>query len=77
MTKRAQFDKVSLSFETAKGRLQVVEDVSYDINDNLAVSFEGINIFEESLRHYARDKNELWFAQELDTRYLLGLRYRF
>ncbi|WP_375305143.1 ABC transporter ATP-binding protein [Bradyrhizobium sp. A11] len=33
MTQRAQFDKVSLSFETAKGRLQVVEDVSYDIND--------------------------------------------
>ncbi|MGL9618198.1 ABC transporter ATP-binding protein [Bradyrhizobium sp. U531] len=33
MTKRAQFDKVSLSFETAKGRLNVVEDVSYDIND--------------------------------------------
>jgi NitT/TauT family transport system ATP-binding protein len=33
MTKRAQFDKVSLSFETPKGRLNVVEDVSYDIND--------------------------------------------
>ena len=33
MIKRAQFDKVSLSFETAKGRLQVVEDVSYDISD--------------------------------------------
>ncbi|MCK1739564.1 ABC transporter ATP-binding protein [Bradyrhizobium sp. 139] len=33
MTKRAQFDNVSLSFETPKGRLNVVEDVSYDIND--------------------------------------------
>jgi NitT/TauT family transport system ATP-binding protein len=33
MTKRAQFDKVSLSFETPKGRLNVVEDISYDIND--------------------------------------------
>ncbi|MHB0772380.1 ABC transporter ATP-binding protein [Bradyrhizobium sp. 5.13L] len=33
MSKRAQFDKVSLSFETPKGRLNVVEDVSYDIND--------------------------------------------
>ena len=33
MIKRAQFDKVSLSFATAKGRLKVVEDVSYDIND--------------------------------------------
>ncbi|MDA9531418.1 ABC transporter ATP-binding protein [Bradyrhizobium sp. CCBAU 25338] len=33
MTKRAQFDGVSLSFDTPKGRLNVVEDVSYDIND--------------------------------------------
>jgi NitT/TauT family transport system ATP-binding protein len=33
MSKRARFDKVSLSFDTPKGRLNVVEDVSYDIND--------------------------------------------
>jgi len=33
MTKRAQFENVSLSFDTPKGRLDVVEDVSYDIND--------------------------------------------
>ena len=33
MKNRAQFDKVSLSFETPKGRLNVVEDVSYDIDD--------------------------------------------
>ncbi|QQO21441.1 ABC transporter ATP-binding protein [Bradyrhizobium diazoefficiens] len=33
MSKRAQFDKVSLSFDTPKGHLNVVENVSYDIND--------------------------------------------
>ncbi|MGL3210194.1 ABC transporter ATP-binding protein [Bradyrhizobium sp. BR 1433] len=33
MTTRAQFGKVSLAFETPKGRLNVVENVSYDIND--------------------------------------------
>jgi NitT/TauT family transport system ATP-binding protein len=33
MTKRARFENVSLSFETPRGRLNVVEDVSYDIND--------------------------------------------
>jgi NitT/TauT family transport system ATP-binding protein len=32
-TARAQFDHVSLSFDTPKGKLQVVEDVSYTIND--------------------------------------------
>jgi NitT/TauT family transport system ATP-binding protein len=30
---RAQFDGVSLEFDTPKGKLRVVEDVSYDIND--------------------------------------------
>jgi NitT/TauT family transport system ATP-binding protein len=30
---RARFDHVSLSFETAKGRLNVVEDVSYEIHE--------------------------------------------
>ena len=31
--KRAQFEHVSLSFDTPKGRLNVVEDVNYDIDD--------------------------------------------
>jgi len=56
---------------------QVDLNVSYDVNDHLQVSFEAINLLGEHLRTYARDKNELWFAQELDTRYLLGARYKF
>jgi NitT/TauT family transport system ATP-binding protein len=31
--RRAQFDRVSLSFDTPKGKLQVVDDVSYEIHD--------------------------------------------
>ena len=31
--RRAQFDHVSLVFDTPKGKLNVVEDVTYDIND--------------------------------------------
>ena len=31
--KRAQFDHVSLTFDTPKGKLRVVDDVTYDIND--------------------------------------------
>jgi NitT/TauT family transport system ATP-binding protein len=30
---RARFDNVSLEFSTPKGRLRVVDDISYDIND--------------------------------------------
>jgi TonB-dependent receptor len=52
-------------------------NISYDVTEKLAVSLEGINLTRESLRTYARDENELWFAQELDRRILLGARYRF
>ena len=57
------------------GQLDI--NVSYDITPKLAVSLEGINLTKESLRTYARDENELWFAQELDRRFLFGVRYRF
>ena len=57
------------------GQLDI--NVSYDITPKLAVSLEGINLTKESLRTYGRDPNELWFAQELDRRFLLGARYRF
>ncbi len=52
-------------------------NISYDVTPKLAVSLEGINLTKESLRTYARDPNQLWFAQELDRRFLLGARYRF
>ncbi|KQZ33130.1 MULTISPECIES: TonB-dependent receptor [Caulobacter] len=52
-------------------------NVSYDVTPQLAISLEGINLTKESLRTYARDENQLWYAQELDRRFLLGARYRF
>lgn len=52
-------------------------NISYDVTSKLAVSLEGINLTKESLRTYGRDPNQLWFAQELDRRFLLGARYRF
>ena len=57
------------------GQLDI--NVSYDVTPKLAISLEGINLTKESLRTYARDENQLWFAQELDRRILLGARYRF
>lgn len=38
---RARFDHVSLTFDTPKGKLNVVEDVSYDINDGDFVAVIG------------------------------------
>jgi TonB-dependent receptor len=56
---------------------QIDFNISYDVTPKLAVSFEGINLTKEHVRTYARDPNQLWFAQELDRRFLLGARYRF
>jgi TonB-dependent receptor len=52
-------------------------NISWDINDRVAISLEGINLTSESLRQYARTKTNLVFAQELKPRFLLGARYRF
>ncbi|WP_084581380.1 TonB-dependent receptor [Sphingomonas azotifigens] len=52
-------------------------NVSYDITPQIAVSFEGINLTKESVRTYARDEKQLWFAQELNRRFLLGARFKF
>ena len=40
-TKRAQFDHVSLTFDTPKGKLRVVDDVTYDINDGEFIAVIG------------------------------------
>jgi NitT/TauT family transport system ATP-binding protein len=40
-TKRAQFDHVSLTFDTPKGELRVVDDVTYDINDGEFIAVVG------------------------------------
>jgi hypothetical protein len=51
--------------------------LSYDVTDNIAVTFEGVNLLGEDVRSYARTKAQLWFAQEQDPRFWLGARYRF
>ena len=62
-------------FTAAFGTLDA--NISYDVNDHIALSLEAINLTSESVRQYARSKENLVFAQELKPRYLLGARYRF
>jgi TonB-dependent receptor len=52
-------------------------NLSYDISDKIAVSFEGINLLGENLRTYGRTQRQLNFYQELKPRYMLGARYKF
>ena len=62
-------------FTAPYGQLDL--NVSYDITPHLAVSFEGINLNEEGIRTYGRDKVETFFLQEGSARYLLGVRFKF
>jgi TonB-dependent receptor len=52
-------------------------NISYDITPHLAISLEALNLTNESYRSYARDEEDFWQIQELQRRFLLGLRYRF
>jgi TonB-dependent receptor len=52
-------------------------NVSYDINDKVSVSAEAINLLSEPIRSYGRSKRQLFFAQELKPRVLVGVRYKF
>ena len=52
-------------------------NVSYDITDNIAVSFEGLNITGEDRREYARSEAMMWGLEDLGARYQIGARYKF
>jgi TonB-dependent receptor len=52
-------------------------NISYDINDMFAVSFEGINLTGSNTKTYARTKNQPWFIVEGRPRYYVGARVRF
>jgi TonB-dependent receptor len=52
-------------------------NVSYDITDNISVSFEGINLTKSNVETFARTENQPWFIVEGDRRFYLGARFRF
>lgn len=52
-------------------------NISYAITDNIAITFEGINLTGESSRDFGRSTNNLWFARENAPRYFVGARYKF
>ncbi len=62
-------------YTAAFGQLDLAID--YQVTPALSINFEGTNLTKEHLRQYGRTEVELFFAQELDTRYQLGLRYKF
>ena len=51
--------------------------VNYQLTPSVQISFDGLNLTKEHLRTNGRSDLQLYFAQELDTRYQLGVRYKF
>jgi TonB-dependent receptor len=51
--------------------------VNYQLTDAIQFTFEGLNLTKEHLRTHGRDKVNMYYAQELDTRYQMGVRYKF
>lgn len=52
-------------------------NVTYNVTDNLSVSFEGINLTGEDRREHGRNEDMLIFYDDLGARYQLGARYSF
>jgi TonB-dependent receptor len=62
-------------YTDAFGQLDMA--VTWDMNDNLQFSFEGINLTGENTVQYRRRENMIVWAYELEPRYTFGARYRF
>jgi TonB-dependent receptor len=56
---------------------QIDATVSYDVTDNLQLSFEGINLNGENSRQFYRIPLMFRYGYELEPRYSFGARYRF
>lgn len=56
---------------------QVDATVSYEFNENLTVTLEGLNITDETRRTHGRDSHMVLNYIEMGARYNLGVRYTF
>jgi hypothetical protein len=54
---------------------QVDFNVTYNINDSLAIGLDGINVTSEGQLIYSRTKQMQWWNGEGDARYMLTARY--
>lgn len=56
---------------------QLDATMSYEVNENLSVSLEGINLTDENTRTYGRHELMTRRVQQTGPRYMLGVRYTF
>ncbi|MDU0355497.1 TonB-dependent receptor [Paraglaciecola aquimarina] len=63
--------------EYVEAYAQLDFNVSYQVNDQLSVSFEGLNLTEENSRNHGRSERQIISLYDLGARYQLGARYSF
>ncbi|WP_078083293.1 TonB-dependent receptor [Microbulbifer mangrovi] len=56
---------------------QIDLSVGYDLTDQIALSFEGINITGEDITEYNRNERMVRYMDDLGARYQLGASYKF
>lgn len=56
---------------------QIDINVSYDVSEDLSVSLDVINLTEEGQRQFGRSRNNVFFIQEADRRFVLSASYTF
>ncbi len=56
---------------------QIDVSIGYDINKQLALSFEAINVTEEDVRWHGRSNKQVWRLEDQGARYSFGARYQF
>jgi outer membrane receptor protein involved in Fe transport len=56
---------------------QIDLSVGYDLTENLALSFEALNLTGEDIRTYGRSVRQVWSFEEQGPRYALGARFKF
>ncbi|WCL54687.1 TonB-dependent receptor [Gimibacter soli] len=56
---------------------QLDVSLSYDVTEDLSITFEGINLTKSNVKTFARTENQPWFIVEGNRRFLLGARYKF
>lgn len=56
---------------------QVDINVSYTVNEDLSVSLDVINLTEEGQKQFGRSRNNVFFLQEADRRFVLSANYKF
>ncbi len=54
---------------------QIDLSLSYLATDNLSITLDVINLTEEEIINFGRTKSQLFFYQETDARYMLGVRW--